>query len=284
MYKRECPECKRDLFYKSNSALWLSNKKRSECKSCARSGSKNPMHGKKGVLNPFFGKKHNEQTLLKLREFDHSYTKTDSFREKMKTASFWNDPRSKRSTYVKFIEKYGERLGKEKYEILLTNRSNRMIGSGNPMFGKPSPQGSGNGFSGWYKNWFFRSLRELMFMIKVIERFNFDWKTGECKSIKISYIDWKGTERNYFPDFVLNNKYVVEIKPKRLWFSDAVKRKKEAALMWCEANNFSYRLFDIKKIDYDLVRFLHDAGQIKFTDRYEKKYEEFMEKIKCNKK
>ena len=29
-------------------------------------------------------------------------------------------------------------------------------GENNHMFGKPSPQGSGNGWSGWYKSWFFK--------------------------------------------------------------------------------------------------------------------------------
>lgn len=280
-YKRNCPECSKEIVYKSNSALWLANKKQSLCKICCRSGKRNPMHGRTGEKNPFFGKKHNEHALKKLREFDHSYTKTESFRKTMKSASFWNDPKSKRSTLVKFIEKYGEEEALLKFDQIKKNLSLKMSGSGNPMFGKPSPQGSGNGFSGWYKGWYFRSLRELMFMIKVIERFSFDWKTGESKDIKISYFDFTGTKRNYFPDFILNNKHVVEIKPKRLWQSDNVKRKKEAAEKWCQENNLLYRLFDINKIDVNLIKKLHDDCEIKFTERYEKKYKEFMEKLKC---
>ena len=80
------------------------------------------------------------------------------------------------------------------------------------MYGKPSPQGSGNGWSGWYKGWYFRSLLELSYMILVIERFNISWSNGE--KIKITYKNFSGINRNYFPDFLLNNKYIIEIKPK----------------------------------------------------------------------
>ena len=33
------------------------------------------------------------------------------------------------------------------------------------MYGRFSPRGSGNGWSGWYKEWYFRSLLELSYMI-----------------------------------------------------------------------------------------------------------------------
>jgi len=49
------------------------------------------------------------------------------------------------------------------------------------MYGKPAPIGSGNGWSGWYKGWYFRSLLELSFMINVIERFKMSWQNAETK-------------------------------------------------------------------------------------------------------
>jgi hypothetical protein len=57
--------------------------------------------------------------------------------------------------------------------------SDSISGEKNFWFGKPSPVGSGNGWSGWYKGWYFRSLLELSFMIKVIERFKFSWKSAD---------------------------------------------------------------------------------------------------------
>jgi hypothetical protein len=36
------------------------------------------------------------------------------------------------------------------------------------MYGKPSPQGSGNGWSGWYKGKYFRSIMELSFIVEYL--------------------------------------------------------------------------------------------------------------------
>ena len=52
-------------------------------------------------------------------------------------------------------------------------------------------------------------------MIYVIERFNLMWESMERSDKKIPYINWDGAERNYFADFLIQNKYVVEIKPKK---------------------------------------------------------------------
>ena len=45
--------------------------------------------------------------------------------------------------------------------------SNASKGKNNPMYGKPSPQGSGNGWSGWYKGIYFRSLLYSSFMSSI---------------------------------------------------------------------------------------------------------------------
>ena len=82
------------------------------------------------------------------------------------------------------------------------------------MYGKPAPIGSGNGWSGWYKGWYFRSLLELSFMINVIERFNMPWISAENQTYKISYVDTNLKQRNYYADFIIDNKYIVECKPK----------------------------------------------------------------------
>jgi len=85
-----------------------------------------------------------------------------------------------------------EFYGKEKSNKLKQNMSIRTSGENNPMYGKPSPQGSGNGWSGWYKGWYFRSLKELSYMINIIERFHLKWENGEQKKYRIEYKDWKG--------------------------------------------------------------------------------------------
>jgi len=167
--------------------------------------------------------------------------------------------------------------GFEKAQILKQNCSKNNKGEKNPMFGKPSPQGSGNGWSGWYKGWFFRSLKELSFMINVIERFKFKWDTCECKNLfKISYIDYNGINKNYFPDFILNDKYVVEIKPKHLWNSINVVNKKNAAELWCKEHGYKYKLIDIdKKINLQELNKLINIEEVNLIDRYKIKLKEY---------
>jgi hypothetical protein len=42
----------------------------------------------------------------------------------------------------------------------------------------------GNGWSGWYKEYFFRSLGELSFIISVVERFGFNAVSAESQKYK----------------------------------------------------------------------------------------------------
>lgn len=164
--------------------------------------------------------------------------------------------------------------GKEKSKKIKEKISKANSGHNNPMYGKPSPQGSGNGWSGWYKGWYFRSLKELSYMIYVIEKHKFPWKTAESKEYQIEYIDWKGTKRSYFPDFIIEEKYLVEIKPKSLWNSDTVKRKKEAAILFCNKNDFKYKLTESpKQITHKEIEKLINEGLIIFTKQYQQKWE-----------
>ena len=140
------------------------------------------------------------------------------------------------------------------------------------MYGRPSPKGSGNGWSGWYKGWYFRSLKELSYMVKVIERFNLDWKTAESKEFTIKYTDHNHVDRTYTADFIINNKYMVEIKPKKLWNSKLVKLKESSAVKFCGLNGLKYKLIDITKLSHKEILILWEEGLIKFIDRYENKF------------
>jgi len=167
-----------------------------------------------------------------------------------------------------------EIYGKEKAIKIRKKISLKSSGKNNPMYGKPSPSGSGNGWSGWYKNWYFRSLRELSYMINVIERFNLSWESAEKLKYKIEYIDWKGTTRTFHPDFIIEDKYLVEIKPKKLWGSDNVIRKKEAAIEFCRNKNLKYKLTEsIKTLSHNELKILVNTKKIKFTKRYKEKFE-----------
>lgn len=137
------------------------------------------------------------------------------------------------------------------------------------MYGKPSPQGSGNGWSGWYKNWFFRSLRELSYMINVIEFQNLKWRSGETSDLKIPYVDWEGKNRVYTADFLVEEHDLIEVKPEKLKSSKTVRIKQEAAIIFCEEKGWEYKLIDPPVLSFNEIQNLYLTEQIKFTKRYE---------------
>ena len=80
--------------------------------------------------------------------------------------------------------------------------------------------------------------------------------------------------RNYFPDFLLNNKYLIEIKPKNLFNSIDVIFKKEAAIEYCNNNNLIYKLISPNILSFDIIKQKYLIGEIKFIERYDKKFKE----------
>ncbi len=165
-------------------------------------------------------------------------------------------------------------VGIDKAFEMKTKKSIMYSGTGNPMFGKPSPHGSGNGWSGWYNGWFFRSILELSYMIKVIDRYSMKWVSGETDKYKITYTDETGVVRNYFADFIITDKYVVEIKPTPLMKTLKVLEKVNAGIEYCSKNNMIYKITNIPPLSDIEFRELIDSNQIKLTERYNKKYEE----------
>lgn len=203
-----------------------------------------------------------------------------------KKASFGkNNPMHGKSFYDVWLEKYGKDEADRLLKLKKTRNSIASSGKNNPMYGKPSPQGSGNGWSGWYKEYYFRSILELSFIINYIERFNFTVKQTESDTYKIPYVSYDGKERNYYPDFLLNNKYLVEIKPKKLIDgSNLVRLKANAANEFCKNNGLIYKLIHPKKVlSYSEIDELYISGKIKFTEKYKEKYLKLREKIKNEK-
>jgi hypothetical protein len=168
---------------------------------------------------------------------------------------------------------FDKRYGKEKSQKIKDKISIHSSGENNPMYGKPSPIGSGNGWSGWYKGWYFRSLHELSYMINAIERFGFKWESAEKKELKIPYIGFNKEKRTYVADFIINEKYLVEIKPKKLHKSKIVQLKKEAAMEFCKKNGFIYKLtYSSKLLSYLDIKRLVDNKCLQFTERYKEKF------------
>ena len=73
---------------------------------------------------------------------------------------------------------------------------------------------------------------------------------------------------------MVNHLQKAEIKPKHLQNTLTNKRKKEAAMIYCDRNNLKYKMLDpIKKISFMEIKTLVDNNKIKFIDRYKEKYD-----------
>lgn len=263
MLIRNCPFCQSEITYSNKYAYEVGVKKITLCKICSRRkiSRENVEFGRlKGSNNPSFGKHCSQQ-------------RRDNISKNHADVSGDKNPMFGKSFYECWVEKYGKENADEKLTKYKSKKSLKNLGDKNPMFGKPSPQGSGNGWSGWYKGWYFRSLLELSYMVKVIERFKLKWKSAECKELSIPYINWEGKRRTYFADFLIGDKYLVECKPKKLHNTPSVISKLLGANLFSEKKGLTYKLTCITILSKVEIKRLVEIGQIKFLSRYQTKFE-----------
>lgn len=258
----ECPICKRITIYSTKYNVTTAKKMGTLCRSCASK----EVAKRDGV-------KERIQETRKRNNSDEVY-RTPEAREANRQRNLGKkNAMYGRSVYDVWVEKYGKEKADKKMEKYKEKHRKNNSGKNNPMYGKPSPQGSGNGWSGHYKNFYFRSLKELSFIVNYIERFGFNYQSLERAKYKIKYICPQGQERNYFGDFLLNDKYFVEIKPKRLINSPNNKAKFEAAARFCKENGLIFKIID-PKVDFNQIKSLYLKGEIKLLEKYKKKMEE----------
>ncbi len=133
------------------------------------------------------------------------------------------------------------------------------------------------GISGYYKDFSFRSLNELSFMINYLEKKNIKFKNGEISEYKIEYFNLeKNKIRNYYPDFI-TDKYIFECKPKAFWQKQETTEKANAAKIYCEQNNLQYRILDYPVIIYPILEKINNQdvtfvgnGEEKFNKNYKR--------------
>lgn len=261
-----CPKCGKERKMSSYSNALLN--KNNICLECSNDEKKIKYLGEN---NPFYGKKHSKKTKDKISSANSKWERTEEQKQKLRDnlKIFGNT----KSPYSIWTEKYGKEEADKRLMILKEKQSKNSSGPNNSMYGKPSPEGSGNGWSGWYKGWYFRSLRELSYMINEIEAKNLTWKSAESKELIIDYNDWNGNKRTYRADFLIEEKYLVECKPEKLMNSINVKLKQEAAIKFCKDKGYEYQLIEPKILSNEKIKELYLSKKIKFLDRYKEKYE-----------
>lgn len=269
----QCLECDNLINYKMLASYKTSikrSKKFGICSSCL----------KKGERNPFFNRKHSVESMNKMVETSNNSEDRRKYYEKIRSKEYreylsdWmknNSPMKGNSYYKIWVKKYGVGVADEMNRECSLKKS--LKGEKNYWFGKTPPFGSGNGWSGWYKGWYFRSLLELSYMVNIIEKNNMNWVSGESNDFKIIY-EHNNTIKNYFPDFILNNKYMIECKPKKLWKTNLIINKKNAAEEFCKKNGLIYKLREVPKMSDDEILLLYQNGELVWIDRYKVKFED----------
>lgn len=277
---RNCPACNKEIEYSIKVNRDLAEKNKSECLECCAKKRSQRMLGEN---NHFFGKHHNEDSKKKIKQSQNNSEKYKKFIKKVRSqehremlsnlVSGDKNPRFKKgSLYDIWAKKYGEEEAKRKNDEYIKKISLASIGKNNNMYGKPSPKGSGNGWSGWYKKWFFRSIHELSYMINVIEKNNLKWESAEKKKYMIEYNDYEGKKRNYFSDFIIEENRMIEIKPERLKKSKNVILKCKAAEIFCKKNGYKFEIVTPKILTDEEIKNLYLKKEIKFLQKYEEKF------------
>ena len=270
MFERFCPNCGKKVYHTNINNCKAANKNKRPCKVCGYL-----LRNQYGEKNPFYGKSHTREAKKKIATGDKSYSKTSEYKKKRADAVLGDkNPMYGKCNYDVWVEKYGVAKAKELQDLTNKKLSAIFSGAGNPMYGKPAPQGSGNGWSGWYKGWYFRSLKELSFVINHLEKNQLSWRTAESKDLAISYVDPKGKKRTYFADFLVSDKELVEVKPTKLKSSIIVKLKQEAAINFCNKLGLHYRIEDPIMLNEGEIKTLYISGEIKFSERYEIMFKE----------
>jgi hypothetical protein len=297
-YQRNCPVCQGIIEYVSKYSARYAEEKARRCKKCVGESMKgkppiealramaeireaDPTHYK-GSKNPFYGKKHTQETINKQRLARQTLFLDEAQRELVRQSMkrVYAEGRAGlckhkgKSNHQIWTEKYGkEEADKRWEEFCAKQRKSAKRGKDSHSFGKPAPQGSGNGWKGWYKEHYFRSLRELMCMIDMDAK-GLSWKTAETNEYRIEYM-FNGGCRTYRPDFVVGNE-LWELKPKKLHNSPNVVAKHEAAIEFCKKHDLIYRLMDIE-IKSPVIKEAYDRSLVRFDRNYEQRFLKYIE-------
>lgn len=276
-FTRNCPKCQCQIKYINEVSFSSAVKKNSGCRKCAGLiiSDKINERNANGIPNPFKGKKHTDEFKQKARDRQLAIAdiyRTEEHRKKLSDLSKGEkNPMFGRTVFQVWVEKYGEEEAVRLNNLRKEKASLASKGSKNPMFGKPSPGGSGVGWKGYYKSIFFRSLRELMYMVE-LDDMNIIFQSGEF--LKIEYTI-EGVKRTYRPDFILPElRKVVEIKPTRLINSKTNLLKFEALTKWCHDNNYTCEIRDIV-LDHTKILTLYENGTVKFYGKYDSLFNEY---------
>lgn len=217
----------------------------------------NASENRKGEKNGFYGKKHSNETKIKMSENHADFTG-----DKNPLIIWLNKDENNKNEYKQcLIQAWDDRKkDKEYWEKLCKRRSDTT--SKLMMEGKLEPYGK-NHKHGYFKSEkqnieiYYRSSYEeqfLQFCEDNLEKYNIVFTAA---NIRIPYKDYKNNDRYYIPDFIINDNILIEIKPKSLLYYSNNQLKIEALKTYCLTNNLKSIIITEKELE-NLVKVFED--------------------------
>lgn len=226
MWKKNCPTCGKEQTYSWEIAYSKAVKSNSSCRSCTQkacnqlrpqnqkgfknsklSGSNNAMYGRTFI--DVWREKYDEDTVNQLRKLHADKSKHIGKDNAMHGKSWYNVIRAKH--------------GEDADSVIDKWKNNRKVyrGSDNPSYGKPAHKLSGRGVKGEIYGIFFRSLLELQYIYHKIKQ-GHSITNAETIEYRVNY-SIHDQQKTYHPDFLLDGKFIVEVKPSKLLSSNSPK-------------------------------------------------------------
>jgi hypothetical protein len=188
-----------------------------------------------GEGNTFFGKKHSKKTRKQMSNNHADFTGDKNPLVK------WlkKDPKNKEvySNRMKEVWK-DEKLHQMTYKRNLENAKKMVLNENHHPYS--------NCETGWFQSikfsnkFYYQSSYEKKFL-------EFCESSDKIKALQklpfvISYKDENGRKRNYYADFLVNQRIVIEIKPKSMLNYNHNKEKIKAGKKYCRSNGYEYKL------------------------------------------
>lgn len=220
-----------------------------------------------GENNPMYGKHHSDESKRLIAKGNKKHRQQVGF----------VDPRWGKNLYMVWLEKYGEEVANEKYVDYKELLSEVKAGYNHPMYGKVAGRNTGSGWKGTYRGKHFRSLKELSFLVNYVDQFKLEAVLVGIEH-GIAYEDMYTNKRVYYADYILNNKFMVEIMPDRDYVKTTTNwiLKREAAEEYCRLKGWEYKMVIPIKISYSQIRQLMKDYKLQFDEVTMMKYEAYL--------
>lgn len=134
-------------------------------------------------------------------------------------------------------------------------------------------------FKGYYKNWFFRSLKELSFAL-LCEKNGAKWRGAETEEFAVFYKDIYGKIHKHYPDFFVDDHIVVEVKPTKHQRGKLVQLKAEAMKKFCESKGYTYQMVSPRKVNIEELESLIQSGEVQILEEQETNIKQYINRRK----